>query len=254
MPTIRGTYRHDRSRESRPMKAPDIWAFAGDIRRQVLGPVHRHTADVRQVAGRTGSVVVNGVPFTLVWDFDNAVHDDDGRPVMGVCEHDADEPGQVMISINGAEVGERPEVERSTALHELGHALFDMPAVVHGGRQLCLRLGDERRRVVRIASSGRDGKGPTDWREWRANEFMGAFLAPPEPFHRQLVRLANAAGLPLVHRPALGKAGLPVVDGRRLGGIGYDQVVDLLAEAFGVSSEFARVRIGKYRLLAGRED
>lgn len=255
MPTIRGSYRHYRSREPRPMKAQEIWTFAGDIRRQVLGSAHRRAADVREVADRTGSLLVNGVAFALVWDFDNAVHDEDGRPVMGVCEHDPNEPGQVMISINGAEVGSRPEIERSTALHELGHALFDMPAAVHAERQLCLEFGDEpRRRVFRIVSPGRDPKRPMDWREWRANEFMGAFLAPPEPFHRQLVRLANAAGLSLVHRPALGKAGLPVVDGRKTSGIGFDQVVDLLADEFGVSREFARVRIGKYRLLAGRED
>ena len=55
-----------------------------------------------------------------------------------------------------------------------------------------------------------------DWDEWRANEFMGAFLAPPIAFHQALVRLANEAGLPMVHRPSLGKFGLPVLHGQRL--------------------------------------
>lgn len=240
MPTIKGSYPHYLSFEPRPMKAPVIWAFAETIRRQVLGPVHRQAADVRDVAGRTGSLLVNGVSFSLVWDFDSPVHDEDGRPVMGVCEHDPDEPGQVMISINGAEIGDRSEIERSTALHELGHALFDMPAAIHAERQLCLEHGSPRM--------------PMDWREWRANEFMGAFLAPPVAFHRHLVRLANQAGLPLVHRPCHGKPGLPVIDGRKPCGVGFDEVVDLLAEEFGVTGEFARVRIGKYRHLAGRED
>ncbi|MBI4968214.1 MAG: hypothetical protein HZC25_08870 [Rhodospirillales bacterium] len=254
MPTIKGSYPHHLSFEPRPMKAPVIWGFAETIRRQVLRMVHRRVVDVREVAGRTESLLINGIAFSLVWDFDNPVHDEEGHPVMGICEHDACEPGQVMISVNGSEVGSRPEIERSTALHELGHALFDMPAAVHAGRQLCLEFGDERpRRIFRSGAPGRVPQGPMDWREWRANEFMGAFLAPPAAFHQHLIRLANQAGLSLVHRPAHGKQGLPVVDGRGLSGIRFGEVLDLLAEEFGVTGEFARVRIDKYRLLAGRE-
>lgn len=246
MATIKGNYPHHRSFEPRPMRTGEILAFAEDIRRQVAGLVHRQAADVRRLAECTASLLVNGVAYELVWDFDNAVHDDDGRPVMGVCEHDPDEPAQVMISINGAAMSGRPELERSTALHELGHALFDMPAAVHAGR-LC-------RLDLRLGRAKPSGRAPMDWREWRANEFMGAFLAPPAIFHQRLVRLAHEAGLRLVMCPSLGKLGLPVIDGRRADGVVFGEVVDLLAETFGVTAEFARVRIDKYRLLAGRED
>ena len=254
MQPIKGNYPHTRSLEPRPMKAVDIWAFADSIRRQILGPVHRRAADVRHVAGRTRSLLINGVAYAVVWDFDHEVHDDEGRPVMGVCEHDSEQPDQVMISINSAEVGERPEIERSTALHELGHALFDMPAAVGWKMQPRFHYADgQPRRIFQGASSTGSSEGAMDWREWRANEFMGAFLAPPVPFHQQLVRLANQAELPLVHRPAFGKFGLPVIAGDRVDPGDLCVAVDLLAEAFGVTSEFAWVRIEKYRLLAGKE-
>ena len=41
------------------------------------------------------------------------------------------------------------------------------------------------------------GRGGIDWREFRANEFMGALLAPRTLLHRELIRRAIALDLPL---------------------------------------------------------
>ncbi len=233
------------------MRVPDIWAFAQAIRRQVLRSSHCGIVDVCALAERTARVSINDIAFRLVWDFEHGVHDENGRTVIGVCEYDPQEPGQVMLSINGEKTGRSPELKRSTALHELGHALFDMPAAVHAGRRCCLEFARaQAQRMLRVRTGSRV-KG-MDWQEWRANEFMGAFLAPPVPFHQTLVRLANEADMQLVNSPSFGKIGLPILRGNRLDQDAFDAVLEFLAETFGVTQEFARVRITKYRLMTER--
>ena len=137
-----------------------------------------------------------------------------------------------------------------------------MPAAVQGERQLRLNLGEGPvvRRAFRIVSPGpehlRDSRspdGPMDWREWRANEFMGAFLAPPDPLHRHVLRLAGQAGLPVTFRPHRGKPGYPVIDARGLDGADLQPVADALADEFGLSEAFIWRRLVKYRLLHGYE-
>ncbi len=94
-----------------------------------------------------------------------------------------------------------------------------------------------------------------DWREWRANEFMGAFLAPPDPLHRShLLRLARTSG-PARHvsRPHRGKPGYPVIDARGLDGADLQPVADALSDEFGLSEAFIWRRLVKYRLLHGYE-
>lgn len=254
-PTITGAYPHYPVMEPKPIKATGIWAFAQGVRKQVMGTQHRRIAEVRALADRVGAVSINGIAYRLVWDFDHKVHDEDGRPVMGVCEHDPHEPGQVMISIDATAGSERQDVERSTTLHELGHALFDMPAAVYAERRCSLAFtGEQVQRLFRPRSGALNRERVMDWREWRANEFMGAFLAPPAAFHQCLVRFANEYELALVSRPSLGKLGLPVLDHSRLDVDAFDALLDHLAETFGITQEFAGVRVRKYRLITGREN
>ena len=124
--TLRAAYPHTPAMEPRPMKAQAIWAFADTVRRQVLGSMHRGPVQPRAVAGRLTAAVVNGIAMHFVWDFENTIQDERRRQVAGMCEHSPDEPGQVMISINPREVADRPDLERSTFGHELGHGLYDM--------------------------------------------------------------------------------------------------------------------------------
>ncbi len=262
MTTIRVSYPHYRSREPRPMKTEAIWRIAAEVRRQAAFAPAWRQLDPQAAIDRTRRLGVNGVVFDVIWDIAGTVHDEDGRVVMGVCEHDSDEPDQVMISLNRGILGERPDLLRSTTGHELGHAVFDMPAAVLEERQLRLNLGDGPvvRRAFRIVSPGpehlrdsRSAGGPMDWREWRANEFMGAFLAPPDPLHRHLLRLAGQAGLPVAFRPHRGKPGYPVVDARDLDGADLQPVADALADEFGLSEAFIWRRLVKHRLLHGYE-
>ncbi len=262
MTTIRVSYPRYRSGEPRPMKTEAIWRIAAEMRRQVAFTPARRRLDARAAIERTRRLAVNGVVFDVIWDIAGTVHDEDGREVMGVCEHDAEEPDQVMISLNRGILGDRPDLLRSTTGHELGHAVFDMPAAVQGERQLRLNLGEGPvvRRAFRIVSPGpehlrdsRSADGPMDWREWRANEFMGAFLAPPDPLHRHLLRLAGQAGLPVVSRPHRGKPGYPVIDARGLDGADLQPVADALSDEFGLSEAFIWRRLVKYRLLHGYE-
>ena len=138
------------------MKTEAIWRIAAEVRRQAAFAPAWRQLDPQAAIDRTRRLAVNGVAFDVIWDIAEGVHDEHGREVMGVCEHDAEEPDQVMISLNRGIVGERPDLLRSTTGHELGHAVFDMPAAVQGERQLRLNLGDGpvARRAFRIVSRG----------------------------------------------------------------------------------------------------
>ena len=252
--TLRANYPHTPSMAPAVMKAPVIWSFAQNVRQQVLGSMWRKPWIRAHVAARLAAAIINGIALRFVWDFDNTVQDEQKRQVFGLCEHSPDEPGQIMISINAPALADRPELERSTLAHELGHALFDMPAAVHERRRLQLSLRDDNvQRLYRRGDGSRSGAGDMDWDEWRANEFMGAFLAPPIAFHQALVRLANELNLPMTHQPSLGKFGLPVLNGRRLDLDALEEVLNLLAEAFGVTPDFVRVRLRKYKLITQNE-
>ena len=252
--TLRANYSHTSSMAPAAMKAPVIWSFAQNVRQQVLGSMWRKPVDPRHVATRLAAAMINGIALRFVWDFDNTVQDEQKRQVFGLCEHSPDEPGQIMISINAPALADRPELERSTLAHELGHALFDMPAAVHERRRLQLSLRDDNvQRLYRRGDGSRSRAGDMDWDEWRANEFMGAFLAPAISFHQALVRLANQRSLPMVHRPSLGKFGLPVLHDERLDLGALEEILNLLAEDFGVTPDFVRVRLRKYRLITQNE-
>lgn len=250
--TVHANYPHTADMAPRPIKAPGIWALADTVRRQVLGSMYRGPVDTRLVAERLQAAVINGIAMHFVWDFENTIQDERRRQVAGLCEHSPDEPGQIMISINPREVAERPEVERSTLCHELGHALFDMPAAVHERRKHRLEYSGDATRMFRRFDGA--ATGDMDWDEWRANEFMGAFLTPPIAFHQCLVRLANEGSLPLVSRPSLGKTGLPILNMQRLDIDALEETVNRLGEAFGVTPEFARVRMRKYKLITEKKE
>ena len=81
-----------------------------------------------------------------------------------------------------------------------------------------------------------------DWVEWRADEFMGAFLVPPDRLARAVARQAGAMELRLGWR--LDKSGrtAPFIDDHPLSErMGW--LVDDLAETFGVSAPFIAARL-----------
>ena len=57
--------------------------------------------EAKELAAKATRFVINGRPMRIVWDIEHDVCDIDGKSVLGVCEHDPDEPDAVMISVSG---------------------------------------------------------------------------------------------------------------------------------------------------------
>jgi len=220
------------------LSAEAIRALGADLRRRLLGFVVR-PVEPADLFRRTARLRVNGAQLRLVWDAEHPVHDDKGIPVLGVCEHDPDEPGEIMISLNSDLLEDRPELLRSTAAHELGHAIFDMPAAMAGRTA----------RAFRSRVEARAADAPVDWREWRADEFMGAFLAPRRQLTRAFMREASAVGASIAWRGD-DESPTPYMKASRNGWSVIETIVATLAGEFGLSEPFIAVRLRKYGLIA----
>jgi Zn-dependent peptidase ImmA (M78 family) len=253
------TYPHFRpSLEPKRLRAQEIWAIGEAARAQVCGTTQRPKLDVMRVIRRSRQLSVNGLAFETHWELGRAITDDAGNPVMGAVEHDESWPEAAMIYLNGEEIGDRDDLSRSTAAHELGHAIFDTPSWIQRSRQRSLPFGPhgpspERRFQLASTSETSGQASPTigiDWREWRANEFMGAFLAPRHLLHRHMHKRASALGLPMTGTERADD--LPVINGRKAGFDAIETLAIDLAETFGVSIDFIQVRLRKYRLISGR--
>jgi hypothetical protein len=222
-----------------PMKlsADAIRRLGAELRQRLLGYTARpfEPADLFR---RAGCLRVNGRQLKIVWDAAHAVHDETGEPVLGVCEHDPQEPATVMISLNAELLGDQPEMLRSTAAHEFGHAIFDMPAAVAKGAARAFRSG---------AIAARDA-APIDWREWRADEFMGAFLVPRRQLSRAFAREASAFGV-AIRWKVIDEIPTPYIVANVAGWSAIDAIAGALAEEFGVTSAFIGVRLRKYGLV-----
>lgn len=212
-----------------------IARIASDIRNRLFG-IQPRPVDVSALIARTARVAVNGKPINLSWGLDRPIHDEDGHEVLGVCENDPELPDTVMISVNASLLAHQPEVIRSTAAHEFAHAIFDMPAAMGGNIRRTFRTS--------IGSAVSKLESPIDWVEWRADEFMGAFLVPADRLAHVLPRYASALELPFRWRAAPDGRPLPFVDldpSEDLLGL----LVDDLAEVFGVTAAFMSVRLAK---------
>jgi hypothetical protein len=240
--TLEVTYAHDRSsREPRPMKAQQIWSVADQVRRQLVPSRPVACLDLERLIRAAGRMMVNGIAIAAHWDFERSVHDGRGREALGVTEADPALPGIVLISLNAKLIAERDYLKRSTLAHEFGHALFDGPSMLRQAGQPAFAMVTPDEGHLAAASRGRAGM---DWREFRANEFMGALLAPRALLHRELVRRALALRQPLRNAGE----GVPLL---RAGGDPHRVVVLLpvLAERFGVSSTFIEYRLYRYALV-----
>lgn len=238
------SYGHDRaSALPAPMPADTIWRLAAEVRRQILPRGAGLAIPVARLAGATAAVCVNGRNFLVSWDYSEPVHDKGGGPVLGVCEVDPEMPNTALVSINSMTLAKRPEIAASTAAHELGHVLFDVPAVLAlPGQHSHYRAALRNTNALLSAGEGRS--------ERRANEFMGALLAPPVPLHLRLTVHARAEGLRMVHGRHHGRDGLRIV----AAGNPPEVVAGVLAAVagdFGVSDSFIAVRVARYRLIEG---
>lgn len=242
---------HLPSREPRRLRTVEVWRVGEEARTRICANPRRPKVEIAQLIARAGRLAVNGLAFDTHWECGQAVADEAGCPVLGATEHDPSVPDAVMIYVNAHEIGDRDDLARSTALHELGHAVFDAPSWIERARTKGRSAAGPTRRL--LVDAGTDvSPDPTaiDWREWRANEFMGAFLVPRGLLHKHLVRQAGELGLPLTGS-ATPADGLPVVNGSRLGFERLETLAIELAETFGVSIAFMLVRLRKYGLVRG---
>lgn len=221
------------SGEPRPMKAVVVQDIATELRRQLFKGAARKI-EVPELVRRAVHMNINGRAVRFIWDIGHAVHGKDGQSVLGVCEYDPQEPRSVMISIH-ADLAKEPELFRSTTVHELAHAIFDMPA----------GMGGEARRVFRTRHDLTRSAAPIDWREWRADEFMGTFLVPRHLLSKAFARCVTGTDLRLRWR-GNGKVPTPALLARETAAEELDGITDLLAEEFGVSPAFMAVRLSKY--------
>ncbi|SDD06399.1 hypothetical protein [Belnapia rosea] len=231
---------HPRTGVPDRLTAEAIWAVAAQLRRAVARQDSAWALQAGALAAAATVLEVNRRRITAAWDFAHAVHDEDGRAVLGICETDPAAPGLALVSVNAGMVTNRPELALSTAAHEIGHIVFDVPAAVDGPAR--------RYRSVTVDPGCLDRA--TLLSERRANEFMGALLAPAAPLHLRLVAHARAEGLRMVHAPHRGRPGSRVL-ARETPPDALAGIVAALAGDFGVSDRFIAVRIRRYGLIEG---
>jgi hypothetical protein len=224
----------------RSLSTGDIRAVAAQVRRQLLAGRDTQAVPLVALLAAARAVTVNDHAFAVQWDLTRALRDQAGRPVLGICDVDAAEPGWAYVSIDRPTVSRRPDLALSTAAHELGHVLFDVPAALAGG---LLRFRAVARSAAALDGAGRGAEG-------RANEFMGALLTPPVALHTRLLALARSEELRLARAPHQGRPASPVV----AAGNCPDAVAGVLAALaieFGVTERFIAVRAARYGLIQG---
>ncbi len=262
MTTPQLSYRHARA-TAKPhyVSRAGVARVASSLRHQLGYRDHHAKIDSREIAGRISRLAVNGIDVAVDWDLEGTVEDETGAAALGSCEYDLAVPGHALIYINMDEIEDRSYLGRSTVLHELGHAIFDAPAWVLANRQGRLDLGDDSRggRAFRLVTPGpehlgnsRTADGPMDWAEFRANEFMGAFLAPPTVLRRALHRLCRRFEVPLIEEASRTGRAQTKADFTGRHACKLETAVFELAEDFGLSPAFIVVRLRKYGLIRGQ--
>ena len=240
MPVSLSYAHHAETGAPKPLNAQVIWAVADQLRRAVARQDSIWAVSAEALVAAAARLEVNRRQIRADWDFAHAVHDEDGRPVLGICETNPSAPGLALVSVNASMVSNRPELALSTVAHEVGHIVFDVPAAVEQPAR--------RYRSVTAAPANLDRASLLS--ERRANEFMGAVLVPPMPLHLRLVVHARQERLRLVHAPHHGRPGLRVLP-RDIHGEDLAGIVAAVAGDFGVSDSFIRVRLQRYGLMAG---
>lgn len=235
------SYPHDpTSKAPHPLAAETVWSVAAQLRQAVPRRDSPWALDPKDLAAAATRLEINRSNVDVHWDFAHAVHDEERRPVLGICETDPAAPGIAFVSINSTMLADRPELLLSTLAHELGHVVFDVPAATRHSA----------RRYRSVSADAHSFDGATVREERRANEFMGALLVPPVPLHLRLVAHARAERLRMVHAPHCGRVGCRVL-ARGTSAEALAGIVAALAGDFGVSDRFIAVRLQRYRLIEG---
>lgn len=240
MAEVAATYRHSSfSAEPEQLTPEEIWAIARHVRGQLEPDSLARALDLTSIDERISRAQINGVEFDVTWDLENEVCNAAGKPVMGVTEYDQSVPDCVMVAINGPRLSSLSYLMRSTIAHELGHVVFDAPRWI--------TLGPAPSPAFLMGESTSTSK--YDRREVRANEFMGALLAPPALLRVDFQRSAKRSRLQPSERGSGVIRGAAAYDSHAQDADAAQDVVFALAELYGVSESFMRVRLDRYDLL-----
>jgi len=218
---------------------------------------------------------INGVQFEMWIDTEHPVHDEQGAPVLGVCEFDGDaSPDAALLAVTPVGELASPELVLSTLAHELGHAIFDAPGWIAAhwrGPGLFDDPAEGPRKVYRTTTESAEHLAPPPeaspgeaaalrssqrtayFAELRANEFMGSLLVPRPHLTQAATELAPHFGVPLRSGSLLfsheSEARHPA-SAALSDGAGWQRA---LAKRFGVHRRFIEVRLARYGLLAPQD-
>jgi hypothetical protein len=259
-------YRHNRNHEPHFISNQEIREHAAEIRQQMnLGERRGITLDDFK---RIERLSVNRVDYDLWTDFEHPVRGDDGSPVLGVFEYSPEScADSVSISVAPPETDSSGFLVLSTFAHELGHAVYDGPALIvrHQNPPLLgLDAGGTAARAFRTVVDSQDHLGKVaqsmpkhiQFAENRANEFMGALLVPKDLLMEAILEEAPKHALEV-------KYGEEHLFAESLDGPAkimwceatYDMslwsITRAVAPQFGVSPLFIEVRMLKYGIIPG---
>lgn len=237
-------YPHDaRTLQPRQLHASEIAKLAMEVRNQLVS-ARTVKIDLSTIMRASGQMIVNGHQFEAHWEVKEAIVSEEGGPAFGMVDFDPELPRAAMVLLDANEVRSRDYLARSTAAHELGHLIFDVPwrlrHIEKTGQVPSSRSG-----ALTLLKSKSSSRGPRDWEEWRANEFMGALLAPERLVHSQALQVCAEIKVPR-RQNAYGRL---IIDGRKADWDVVHLVMDEVAERFGLSSDFMQVRFDRYGLV-----
>lgn len=262
------TFTHDaRTGEPRYVSNAEIQALTSLVRQQA-GLAERRCITINDLLA-IKDIRANGTAYAIEWSIDAPVTNEQGQPVLGLCEYDPEGlPNTALIFANPEAVAAYDGLLISTLAHELGHGVFDVPSwivasatrVVPG---LCAVATQQQYRcetpdAQHLSPVRERERRVRDFPEWRANEFMGSFLVPKALLTRAVDDCAAALKLPVEAQTSTSSlvplsASPDIRIARSLSGadlsVKVPALIRALAEEFGVSRRFIEVRLLRYRCL-----
>jgi hypothetical protein len=237
-------YPHDaRTLQPMQLRSSEIALLALEVRSQLVSS-RTVKLDLATMMRASRQMHVNGHSFDSHWELRDELLGEQGIPAFGLVDFDRELPRTAMVFLDEKEVAARDYLARSTAAHELAHLIFDAPWRLRHIQRTGDLPAEHQRRLMLPKDRARPRTGP-EWEEWRANEFMGAFLAPMRLLHSQMLQVC--AGIRVPRRAnAFGRL---VIDGRKVDRDVIQLVIDEVAERFGLSSDFIDYRFRRYQLV-----
>ena len=254
-------YRHNHRFEPHYISNEDVRIHAAKIRSQMnLGD--RINVTLEDLKG-IDRLQINDIEYDLWHDFDHQLYDDEGQKVLGVFEYYPESESEaVSICVSPVDSLSSGFLVLSTFAHELGHAIYDAPALISNNRTPDLpglEIEVNGKRAFRSVIETPNHLGTTSsalpehvrLAEFRANEFMGSLLVPENLLRDAVLDLAPQLAIEVREGDAELFAGTP--DGRKKifwNPVEYQlemwQLTRAVAPKFGVSPAFIEVRLNRY--------